>query len=47
MVEARRIALEILARAEQERREYAEQEAGRGMEIVNDLDVPTKARESN
>jgi hypothetical protein len=37
MVEARRIALEVLARAEQERRQFADEEARRGIDAQVDL----------
>lgn len=48
MMEARRIALEILARAEQERQRFAEQEASKGsMQVDSEVELPTPTRESN
>jgi len=47
MVEARRVALEALARAEKDRQEFAELEASRGLATESDKEVKPLTREPN
>jgi hypothetical protein len=47
MVEARQIALQILVEAERDRRKFAEDEAGRGIQVQREVNEVETETESN